>query len=129
MVAELAFDGNKTQILDDALSCSHTYSGKNNWLKVDLERKAWIRKLIIYNRIDGNTGDRFKNVDVFVADSLDMMQNRHLCVHIDAITAPNGIQTFQCNDYIFGRYVRFDMYNDAQLNLCEVEVMGTYYFH
>ena len=76
-----------------------------------------------------NTGDRFKNVDVFVADSLDMIQNRHLCVHIDAITTANGIQPFQCNDYIFGRYVSFHMYNDAQLNLCEVEVMGTYYFH
>ena len=123
--AKNAFDGNKDQNWYLGGSCSHTTDQETNpWLQVDLERKALIRKVVIYNRAEC-CSDRFQNANVTVADTSDMLQNQILCVHIAAITVPNNIQTFSCADDIIGRFVRIT--NGLKvLNLCEVEVIGTY---
>ena len=126
--AEKAFDGNKNQLCFTGGYCNHTGKQANSWLEIDLIRKAWIKKLIIYNRNDaGFVAARFKSADVFVADSLDMIQNKQLCVYIAAITTPTQIQTFECMKYIVGRYVRIQLRITEFLHLCEVEILGTYY--
>ena len=121
--ARNAFDGNKNQDFFDK-SCSHTKFEPKPWLQVDLEKKALIRKVVIYNRAEC-CAEKFQNANVTVADTSDMLQNKMLCVHISAITTPNNIQTFACADDIIGRFVRITNGDDA-LHLCEVEVIGTY---
>ena len=117
--ARNAFDGKKGG------SCSHTTNQEiKPWLQVDLESKALVRKIVIYNRLDGFQ-DRFQNANVTVSDTSDMLQNKKLCAHISAITTPNNIQTFACADDIIGRFVRITNDNNY-LHLCEVEVIGTY---
>ena len=123
--ARNVFDGNKGQNANLGGSCSHTTNQDTKpWLQVDLERKALIRKVVIYNRVDC-CSDRLQNANVTVADTSDMLQNKKLCVHISAITTPNNIQTFACEDDIIGRFVRITN-GYEYLNLCEVEVIGTY---
>ena len=120
--ARNAFDGNKNQGFFYK-SCSHTENEPKPWLQVDLGKKALIRKVVIYNRV-GCCSDKFKNANVTVADTSDMLQNKKLCVHISAITTPNNIQTFACADDIIGRFVRITNGHKV-LHLCEVEVLGT----
>ena len=124
--ARYAFDGNMDQNMNLGGSCSHTTNQDTKpLLQVDLERKALIRKVVIYNRVDC-CSDRFQNANVTVADTSDRLQNQILCIHIAAITRPNNIQTFACADDIIGRFVRIT--NDHNyLNLCEVEVIGIFF--
>ena len=123
--ARNAFDGNKDQNWYLGGSCSHTTNQETKpWLQVDLERKALIRKVVIYNRSD-DAEDRFQNANITVADTSDMLQNKKFCVHISSITTTDNIQTFSCADDIIGRFVRITNDNNY-LHLCEVEVIGTY---
>ena len=123
--ARFAFDGNKNQNLIEGKSCSATNSELNSWLQVDLEMKALIRKITIFNRSDC-CAQRFENAKVTVADSSDMLQNQTLCVQIPFITTTNNIETFPCQHNVIGRFVRITNGRKDFLNLCEVEVIGTY---
>ena len=126
-LAGFAFNGIKSQDWFES-KCSHTKDDVNSWLQVDLTKRALIIKIVIYNRADC-CSERFRNANINVADSSDMLKNEQLCVHIVSITTPNNIQTFACKDDVIGRFLRItNGIKKTSLHLCEVEVIGTFIF-
>ena len=126
--ARLAFDGNRNQNFRGGETCSHTLGAPNEWLQVDLTKRALIKEIIIYYRVDC-CSDRFGNANVNVSDSSDMLKNEQFCVHIVSITTPNNIQTFSCKDDVTGQFLRItNGIEKTNLHLCEVQVIGTFHF-
>jgi putative heme-binding domain-containing protein len=67
-VASRGIDGNTSGNYNDG-GQTHTQEGTlNPWWEVDLGREVPIEKIVIWNRTDGNLGDRLKNYTLKVLD-------------------------------------------------------------
>jgi len=64
--AKLAIDGNTNGDYNAAKSTTHTDASDNPWWEVDLKSEQRIDRLIVWNRTDGNVGDRLKDFRVVV---------------------------------------------------------------
>ena len=96
------------------------------WLQVDLLKVALVKHVTIYDRVE--TPQRLRNADILVANSEDMTQDKQLCVHFWKITTKDLIQTFECLPLVLGRFVRLSMEYAQPLNICEMQVMGEYWW-
>jgi putative membrane-bound dehydrogenase-like protein len=68
-VASRAIDGNTSGNFNDG-GQTHTREGTvDPWWEVDLGREVPIEKIVVWNRTDGNLGDRLKNYTVRVLDA------------------------------------------------------------
>ena len=120
-----AFDGNLNQA---ARNLAHTALGElNSWIQVDLVQTAVINRVKIYNRSDGISANRLKNVLIEIADSSDMSLNPRSCASFSEVTDKvTQIENSNCTYPMVGRYVRLTQHNDEPLNICEMQVYGFY---
>ncbi|GIW81525.1 MAG: hypothetical protein KatS3mg105_3332 [Gemmatales bacterium] len=66
--AELAIDGNTNGHYFEAKSTTHTAKANNPWWEVDLGKVHAVDRIIVWNRTDGNTGERLKNFRIIALD-------------------------------------------------------------
>jgi len=125
MSSDLVFDGN----FDDFFA---TDPEVNPWLIVDLEDIFWIHYIVIYYRITGNVNGAFEYVHriteakIQVHDNSFMDNNFQVCATF--VTAIKSIETFHCQGYTRGQYVRLIILDNGParyLNLNEMQCFGT----
>ena len=66
--AKLAIDGNTNGDYNAAKSTTHTAVSENPWWEVDLKSAKEIDRVMIWNRTDGNVGNRLANFQVSLLD-------------------------------------------------------------
>lgn len=110
-VAARAIDGNKSGSFGDG-GQTHSMEGTNDpWWEVDLGAELPIDSIVIWNRTDGNLGDRLKNFTLKVLD-----KNRTVVFDKKEIPTPKGHATFAVGSESPERTVR----RDAMLALTSV---------
>ena len=65
---QLAIDGNTNGDFRAAKSTTHTKNEKNPWWQVELKDEASIDRIVVWNRTDGEVGNRLKGYRVSILD-------------------------------------------------------------
>jgi hypothetical protein len=89
----LAIDGNTNGHYFEAKSTTHTAVSKSPWWQLDLGGTHPLEDIVIWNRTDGNTGERLKDFKIQVLDE----QRKPIWEKVIA-TAPNPSSTYSLRD-------------------------------
>lgn len=121
-----AYDGNSNgdfNIIE--VSCSHSKRGKNNWWKVDLQRKFTVFAVSIIGR--ANFLERLSdiNIDVSKENKIPSIEQKPRCGSVLGQAPPST--TINCPKWTVGQYIeiiKFNQSDDEPLTLCEVDIFG-----
>lgn len=115
--AQRAVDGN-TNNKWNGHSITHTTVEHHPWWQVDLESAQPIASVRLFNRVEGDLGNRLANFDVILLNNNHAEVARH---HVDSLNGAAYVDvTFEHQE---ARYVRVELQrDDAPLSLAEVEV-------
>lgn len=106
---------------DDTNTLSITTNQYSPYWWVDLGDMFNIKQIYIINR-KGCCGDRLRDLDISVGNSLD---NMIVCVHYDGPGSDGEHHVFNLEKEIIGRYVKLQIISTAEyLQLTEVRVFG-----
>ena len=90
--ARLAIDGNTNGNYAEAKSTTHTAASDDPWWEVDLATVQKIDRIILWNRTDGNVGNRLSNFKVIV------LNDKHEAIWQQNVAAfPNPSAEFSVN--------------------------------
>ena len=109
----------------------HTHAEKAPWLALDFGLPVSVEKIVINNR-DNCCGDRFRNVEVRVADQLPVSGQQkfmggHLLASYKGPARTGDVITLTSSAKFAGRFVIIQINNDqgtGTLNLNEITVWG-----
>ena len=120
--ASLAVDGNTNQQYPGG-SCTHTLLDYENWIRIDLENRAVVNSVTIYNRADC-CSERLTDASIDLASDADNIVNKQICTEFYQIKTANQIENFKCNPSTNGIFVRLTIHSYNILTVCEMQVWG-----
>src|SRR5262245_10643648 len=89
-VASRAIDGNKVGSFGAGGQTHTQENGKDPWWEVDLGSEAAVERVVIYNRTDGDLGQRLNGYSLIILD-----HDRHVVFRSDKNPAPSPKATFE----------------------------------
>merc|ERR1711998_167109 len=104
--------------------CAHTEGDGDTYFRFDLGSSKEVHGISIANRVDctGNCWKRGDDIKVAVGDSDKNLHRTKTCIADLDLKRMAGLQKYNCESPVFGRYV-FIM-RKGTMNLCEVEING-----
>lgn len=123
-----ATDGDKSTDGSKQPGCVETKKQDNPWLRIDLGQRASIANVKLYNRSDCCAANLHRYVILYHDDAVaaEQVSPDSTCDGLYEGAAPAGEITIPCYDAV-ARYVTlYLMDNKSSINVCEVEVYGSY---
>jgi len=115
-----AVDGNYNTMFN-VKSCMHTGKDMEPFLRIDLQKKSLVEKVMIWNREDAYSS-RLNNVYVTVGNDPEGLGNQ-VCGRLDNVTGIMKVDVL-CGSILPGQYVHIRIPGQQFLTICEVEVIG-----
>ena len=125
-VANLAVDGEHAVRTLASRTCSEAeINGKDLWWRIDLGRTYVIEEVNIYE--EKHNSDSVLGAEVYVTDGWHFGAD-DLCGTASSHTIASDIFTVSCPTKTKGRYVRIQQQYKDTLVMCEVSVIGYFYY-